>query len=93
MTDDLMDSASMMALTQSLPELKKIADACGKRAPKFRTVYGKLLDGEFDGVKIGNQWFVKRADLGVIAERLGLVANAPARSTKSRKAASETIAA
>ncbi|MGI4943367.1 MAG: hypothetical protein ACRYHQ_22850 [Janthinobacterium lividum] len=93
MTNDLTDSTSMMALTQSLPELKKIADACGKRPPKFRTVYGKLLDGEFPGEKIGNQWFVRCSDLGMIAERLGLVANAPARSTKSRKAASETVAA
>ena len=40
MSTDLMNSAAMMALTQSLPELKEIATACGKRAPKYRTVYG-----------------------------------------------------
>lgn len=76
--------ANRLALMELPRNLKPYADAVGKAPPKYRTVYNRLLDGDIEAEKIGQQWFVRKTDLGKIAEVMGLTAT-EIKSPKSRK--------
>ncbi len=81
----LLDQESTRLPLKALPRtLKPYADAVGKAPPKYRTVYNRLLDGDIEAEKIGQQWFVQKTDLGKIAEVMGLTAT-EIKSPKSRK--------
>lgn len=78
-----------ITLAELLRRLKTRAEKAGQKAPGYRKVYGKLLDAEFDAVKVGKLWLVREADVPLIAEAVGLspVASAPAPRAARRSAA------
>jgi hypothetical protein len=50
-------------------ELQKLT---GEPSPGYRSLYGKILDGQLPAKQINGRWQVDRANLPIIAEKLGL---------------------
>ena len=45
------------------------------RSPGYQTLYRELVSGTVPAHKVGDRWFIKRTDLRVIADALGLTAS------------------
>ena len=66
------------------PDVVAAAEASGRRPPRYRMLYSRVIDGDLPAQRIGRVWHVARKDLPLIIERLGLTPGRTARSPKAR---------
>jgi len=64
--------------TIPLAQLPRELAAQFTNPPKYRDLYVKIVDGDLPASRQRGRWTVRRCDLPLIAETLGLKAAAPA---------------
>lgn len=90
-SQDRLNYEHLIPLTAGPRELEPVARAAGRPTPRYRRLYGMVIDGDLPAVQIGKFWYFERKNLSIIIEKLGLTPASPVKSSKSRKSAASVI--
>ena len=91
-SQDRLNYEHLIPLTAGPRELEPAARAAGRPTPRYRRLYGMVIDGDLPAVQIGKFWYFERKNLAVITEKMCLSPSTPVKSLKSRKGAASAIA-